>query len=57
MNDLRWILCPVCHNKTRLKVREDTVVLNLPLFCPKCKKETLINLKKFQIELVNESDA
>ncbi|ECI7724346.1 conjugal transfer protein, partial [Salmonella enterica subsp. enterica serovar Stanley] len=23
----KWILCPVCGNKTRLKIREDTGVL------------------------------
>ncbi|HDW1928185.1 TPA: conjugal transfer protein, partial [Escherichia coli] len=22
----KWILCPVCGNKTRLKIREDTGV-------------------------------
>ena len=37
----QWILCPICGNKTRLKIREDTESKNFPLFCPKCKKETL----------------
>ena len=39
-----WILCPVCHCRTRIKVRKDTVLLNFPLFCPKCKSELLINI-------------
>ena len=34
-----WLLCPICNDKTRLKVRLDTVLENFPLFCPKCKKE------------------
>ena len=34
-----WILCPKCGNKTRLKLRKDTVLTNFPLFCPKCKEE------------------
>ncbi|HBH0439357.1 cysteine-rich KTR domain-containing protein, partial [Clostridioides difficile] len=38
----KWILCPVCGNKTRLKIRADTELKNFPLFCPKCKTETLI---------------
>lgn len=38
-----WIICPICGNKTRDRVREDTVLKNYPLYCPKCKKETLIN--------------
>ena len=31
----------MCHNKTRLKIRGDTVLINFPLYCPKCKQETL----------------
>ncbi|MCL1965109.1 MAG: cysteine-rich KTR domain-containing protein [Firmicutes bacterium] len=33
----KWIICPVCKNKTRVKIREDTELVNFPLFCPKCK--------------------
>lgn len=40
-----WILCPFCSGKTRVKVRPDTVLINFPLFCPKCRRETLINIK------------
>ncbi len=29
-----WVLCPICNNKTRTKVREDTELVNFPLFCP-----------------------
>jgi len=38
-----WIRCPVCGNKTRDKIREDTIPENFPLFCPQCKQETLID--------------
>ncbi len=44
-----WIICPICGNKTRDRVREDTVLKNYPLYCPKCKKETLINDKQTYI--------
>ena len=37
-----WLLCPVCKSKTRIRLREDTVLENFPLFCPKCKQETLL---------------
>ena len=40
-----WVLCPICNNKTRIKIRDDTELINFPLFCPKCKQETLINIK------------
>jgi len=45
LNNDKWVLCPVCGNKTRIKVRPDTVLENFPLFCPKCKRETVISLK------------
>lgn len=52
-----FILCPVCKNKTRLKMREDTELKNFPLFCPKCKQETLISVKQLKIEIHKEPDA
>ena len=36
-----WLLCPICKSKTRIKLREDTELKNFPLYCPKCKLETL----------------
>lgn len=49
-----WILCPVCHCRTRTKVRNDTVLLNFPLFCPKYKREFLINVVNGKISLRQE---
>ena len=46
MKHEQWILCPVCGCKTRLKIREDTVLENFPLYCPKCKHETLIAVRQ-----------
>ena len=36
-----WIYCPVCGNKTRTMIREDRELKNFPLYCPKCKQETI----------------
>lgn len=52
-----WIFCPVSQNKTRLKARHDTVLKNFPLFCPKCKQETLINITKLKMTVLTEPDA
>jgi uncharacterized Zn finger protein (UPF0148 family) len=52
-----WILCPVCGNKTRVKIRENTILENFPLFCPKCKQEKTINVKQLKISVVKEPDA
>ena len=57
MEDSKWILCPVCGNKTRLQLRADTELKNFPLYCPKCKQETLIKVKKFQVTVIKELDA
>lgn len=45
-----WVLCPVCKSKTRVKARKDTVLLNFPLFCPKCKREVLIDTTQREVE-------
>ena len=52
-----WIICPICGNKTRDRVREDTVLKNYPHYCPKCKKETFLNAKKLHITVIKEPDA
>ena len=44
-----WVLCHNCKSKTRVKVLKDTVLLNFPLFCPKCRKEHLIDIQCMEI--------
>ena len=57
MEKVEWLLCPVCKNKTRIKLRENTTLENFPLFCPKCKKEVLINVQKLNTSIIREPDA
>lgn len=52
MNE-KWILCPVCGNKTRTRVRSDTKAENLPVFCPKCKKTSVLDLDRGKARLSN----
>ncbi|MBO5024477.1 MAG: cysteine-rich KTR domain-containing protein [Clostridia bacterium] len=56
MTKIEWVLCPICSNKTRIKIRPDTVLENFPLFSPKCKKESLIDVKNFEVKVI-EPDA
>ncbi len=51
----KWILCPVCGSKTRDRLREDTVLKNYPLYCPKCKQETLIDAKELHITVIKKT--
>lgn len=57
LENQEWICCPICENKTRNKVREDTVLVNFPLYCPKCKKESLIEFKNLKVKVIREPDA
>ena len=57
MEKEKWILCPICNNKTRIKVRLQTVLEYFPLFCPKCKQETIISVKQFHTFVIKEPDA
>ncbi len=56
MKQEKWLLCPVCGNKTKLKLREDTVLEKFPLFCPKCRQETLINVRQMNMSVIREPD-
>lgn len=57
MKVISWIYCPLCKKKTRIKVREDTILKRFPLFCPKCGQETLINVIKNKMFVIIEPDA
>ena len=61
MDDLptkrEWIICPICGSKTRSQIREDTVLLNFHLYCPKCRQESLIEVKNLNITIIKEPDA
>ena len=57
MNMMEWVICPICNNKTRIKIRKDTQLKNFPWYCPKCKKESLICVNNFKIEIIKEPDA
>ncbi len=46
-----WVRCPKCNAKTKVKVFETTVLINFPLYCPRCEKQyaiSIIKLKMFE---------
>ena len=57
MDGTVWLLCPVCGNKPRLKVRHDTELINFPLYCPKCKQETLVNVKRTSLSVIRAANS
>ncbi|AVK85401.1 conjugal transfer protein [Lysinibacillus sp. B2A1] len=40
----KWIYCPIYSSKTRTKVYANTILISFPLYCPKCKQESLVNI-------------
>ncbi len=54
---IEWVRCPACESKTRVKIRDDTILINFPLFCPECKQENLINVENLKVSVIKEPDA
>lgn len=57
MDRTEWLLCPTYKGKTRDRIREDTILINYPLYCPKCKQEHLIEAKNLKVTVIKEPDA
>ena len=52
-----WILCPICGNKTRVRIRNHTELNKFTPYCPKCSRESLIEVKNLKITVIKEPDA
>ena len=50
----KWLLFPICGNKTRLQIRQDTELKNFPRYGPKCRQEKLIDAKDLQIIVIKK---
>lgn len=44
MEPAKWVHCPVRGCKTTAKAFPDTVMLNFPLYCRKCKAEYKVSI-------------
>jgi len=52
LRETQWLLSPVCRNKTWIKLLKYTEFKKFPLSCPKCKNETLIEVKDFKVKVI-----
>lgn len=57
VNSTCWIKCPFCDGETKTKVYPDTVLINFPLYCPRCNRETKVNVAQLKMVISNEPDA
>lgn len=55
--ETEWIRCPVCGNKTRDRIRKDTVLKNLSPLLSESKQETMIETRNLQVTVIKEPDA
>ena len=49
----QWIHCPICCGKTRIMVKENTVLYNFPLFCPHCKNEVDVCVVNYFVQVMS----
>ncbi len=52
MDNTKWVICPYCNSKTRVKLLPETVLVSFPLFCPKCKKEVVIEARRQEVKVI-----
>lgn len=52
-----WIPCPICKEKTDIKIYNDTSLFNFPLCCAHCGRETLINVFQLKMVVVDSKNA
>lgn len=53
----QWLFCPLCKSKTRIRIRQDTILENFPLYCPKCRQVSLIRVRQLNLSVIREPDA
>lgn len=41
----KWCKCPKCGFPKMFKVRNDTVIINFPGYCKRCKQESIITIE------------
>jgi len=49
-----WVRCPVCGDRTHVKIYKDSVLLNVPLYCPACKRETRVSVIQRQLVVIDK---
>ena len=49
-----WVICPKCGKKTHMKLREDMLLTNFPLYLLLCNRESLISANEFKVRTIKE---
>jgi len=52
----RFLPCPICKTQTDTKVLNETILIRYPLFCAKCRQETLVDVVKMKMVLSDNEE-
>ena len=55
MEDTKWIICPEGDGKTRVKIKQTTIMKDFLLFYHHCKKEFTVDVENFEVKVVKEN--
>ena len=56
MEETKWIKCPECGEKTRVKIKKTTTMKDFLLFCHHCKKEFTVDVEDFVVKVIKKND-
>jgi len=54
IDGLQWLCCPNCGAKTKIGVYFETTLVIFPLYCSRCKTETIISGRNYNMMLNKE---
>ena len=55
ISETKWIICPECGEKTRVKIKKTTIMKDFLLFCHHCKKEFTVDVENFIVKVLEKN--
>ena len=52
--ETKWIICPKCGEKTKVKLQASTIMKNFLLYCHRCKQEFTVDVQNFIVTIVEK---
>lgn len=52
--ETKWLTCPKCGKKTRIKLQKTTKMKDFLLYCHWCKTESVVNVDNFEVTVIRK---
>lgn len=52
--ETKWLTCPKCGKKTRIKQQKTTKMKDFLLYCHWCKTESVVNVDNFEVTVIRK---